>query len=205
MGLAYWISPKGDVLEPSSYHIGAIINKPKKFGETDQSIKDTFDMHGEPISRNSEGLARNEIMTRVMKRGFIRIRKHNLRRAQGWVIELYGLNKKKASYISNWAKWLIDNKMAGDVFADVTITDLNNFRSIRKNLALITRSVLEATATSIGDKAVYRMSLDVLSRSVETVNMTFGSEYNVLEKWEDWETYRGTVDRINEYIMYYKE
>jgi hypothetical protein len=164
--LAYWISPKGDTLKPEMYHIGAVIGNPKKFGETHDTIKKTFDSHGEPVTKNAEGSARNEIMERVMKRGFIRIRKHNLRRSQNWVIELYDMSNKKANYIANWAKRMIDDKIAKDIYADVTITDLRILRGVKKNLQGLSKALMESKI--VNGMTTYITSLIKLSE-IDTI------------------------------------
>jgi len=35
---AFWVFPKGDIINPDIRHIGVIINNPQKFGETDTTI-----------------------------------------------------------------------------------------------------------------------------------------------------------------------
>ena len=58
---AYWITPKGEILQPDIRHIGMIISNPKKFGETDKTIEKVYDKHNEPISGTIEGKAREEV------------------------------------------------------------------------------------------------------------------------------------------------
>jgi len=71
---AYWITAKGEILKPESRHILAIVKKPKRFGETDKIVEDTFAKHGEQKMSNVEGKAREEKRLRVIRRGHIRIR-----------------------------------------------------------------------------------------------------------------------------------
>ena len=156
--MAYWINPRGKVMEPAMYHIGSIISNPSKFGETKETIKDTFDKHNEPISKSSEGNARNEIMERVMKRGFIRIRKHNLRRMQKWIVELYDMSHRKAYHISDWARWMIKNNQTDDLYADVKITDLKDLRGAQKDLSTLAKIYTESK------DGVYTTNLITLSQ-----------------------------------------
>ena len=197
MDLAYWISPSGKVMEPTMYHIGAIIDDPEKFGEMNYDIIMTFNKHGEPLSRNSEGKARNEIMKRVMERGFIRVRKQNIRRSQKWVIELYKLTKRKVKYLANWAKNLIDKKLTDDVFADVQITDLNTFRSVGKSLALLSNGLVENkgyTVKMVEGRTIINSSLDALAQPTEIIEMTFSGHTR------DWETHSNITDRIDSFL-----
>jgi len=197
--LAYWISPRGEVMEPTMYHIGSIVKKPKKFGESDATVKASFDKYGELVSDNSEGEARNEIIMRVMQRGFIRIRKHNLRRMQKWVVELWNMNNRKAAFISNWARWMIDTKQTDDIFADVKITDLKDFRGTEKSLEHISTLFHEAfngeSGTSIvNGRAVYEVALNILGDSVYDSDLVvLGKEDDCIESLADWITYAGSI------------
>ena len=70
---AYWIFPESSILDVSSHHM-AVIRSPEEFGETTQTIHDTYERYGERLGL--EGKARSEILTRVIQRGFIRIREN---------------------------------------------------------------------------------------------------------------------------------
>lgn len=192
---AYWISPKGDILEPTGYHIGAVITNPKKFGETTQTIKDTFEKYGEPVSKTSEGQSRNEIMERVMKRGFIRIRKHNIKRSQKWVIELYDMSNRKANYLANWAKHMIDNKLVDDTYADITITDLRNLKGVKKDLTWLSGALMESDIKTVNGMTVYNTSIDQLAKVEVVVEMTYNVGDSNSNKWDDYIT-----EKINMFL-----
>ncbi len=121
---AYWINLKGKILKPDTRHIGAIVSKPSLYGETDKTVKATYEKHGEPISSTVEGKAREEIMLRVIMRGYIRIRKSGTRRDQRWSIQVAKLNNKNRDYLWAWAREVIDSKVADDKYADVHIHQL---------------------------------------------------------------------------------
>lgn len=131
---AYWITPKGEILKPDIRHIGAVIKNPRKFGETDKTIQDTYNKHGEEISDTIEGKAREEIMLRVIKRGFIRIRKGTSRMNQSWSIQLNKLNSRVEDYLWEWARKMIDSRVATDKFADVNIHQLSNNKMTKTSL-----------------------------------------------------------------------
>jgi hypothetical protein len=131
---AYWITPKGEILKPDIRHIGAIIRNPRKFGETDRTINATYEKHGEKISATIEGKAREEVMTRVIKRGFIRIRKGGSRSNQKWSIQLTKLNSRVNDYLWEWARKMIDSRVAIDTFADVHIHQLSNNKMTKTSL-----------------------------------------------------------------------
>jgi len=131
---AYWIDPRGNIMKPDIRHIGTILAKPSLFGETDKTIKMTYYKYNEPVSSTLEGNAREEIMTRVIMRGFTRIRKTGSRNDQRWSIQVAKLNNKNRDHIWEWAKFAIQNNIAGDKYADVHIHQLQNNKMTKTSL-----------------------------------------------------------------------
>ena len=119
--LAYWIDPRGKVTEAPITHIATVIKYPSKFGLTKNGIQKVYDKYDEKIGW--EGKAREDIMTDLMKKGFIRIRE----RSNGWTIQLYKLNKKMNDFLWMWGKEVI--KKARDKFGDVHIWELSRMGS----------------------------------------------------------------------------
>lgn len=81
----FWVSPNGDVRPTLNglYHINDVIYNPEQFGFTREEIESEYDQHGETIGQ--EGHARDNIMTTVLKRGWIRIRaRQNFYSVQVW-------------------------------------------------------------------------------------------------------------------------
>ncbi len=121
---AYWITPTGIILRPAIRHIGTIIRCPEAFGETEEAIKVTCDRFGEKMSSTFEGKARNEILARVIRRGFIRIRKEMTRRFQHWSIQCHHLTPTHHAAISCWAGYIM--AMGLDPVADVVLHCLHD-------------------------------------------------------------------------------
>jgi hypothetical protein len=118
---AYWISPKGKIYElKTGLHIDYVIKYPIKFGESKQAIKDTYEKYGENMPH--EGKAREEIMTRILMRGYIRIREFN--RGGRWSIQLNKMTSRVSDILWEWAKTIYKNVV--DKYADVTIHELSN-------------------------------------------------------------------------------
>lgn len=69
-----WISPQGEIVPAKQKHIMDIIANPKKFGFTDDHVRETFAKHGEDPKVNIEGDAREELIEDALKRGWIRVR-----------------------------------------------------------------------------------------------------------------------------------
>jgi len=116
---AYWITPAGLVVCPAIRHIGTVLCCPEAFGETDATIKATCLRHGEQVSATFEGKARNEILARVIQRGFIRIRKEMTRRSQHWSIQYHLLTPMHHVALSNWAAYVLTTGL--DPLADVLL------------------------------------------------------------------------------------
>lgn len=69
---AYWISPKGNIMEVDSRHIHSIIAHPELFGMTRAQIMAAYRKRGEHLGQ--EGNAREDIMVRLIRKGWIRVR-----------------------------------------------------------------------------------------------------------------------------------
>ena len=132
---AYWIVPTGEILQPSAFHIQTVVKFPKKFGETDKTIQDTFDKHGENPQSNMEGKARDEIMKRVIQRGFVRIRFGGSGANRRWSVQLNKLTQKMSDIIWVWAKTIQDK--VSDKYADVFIHQLSNNKMTKTSLDVI--------------------------------------------------------------------
>ena len=101
---AYWISPNGHIFPVVTRHIHAVINQPGQFGLTTRYVRSVYHKYREPIGM--EGKARREIMERLLRSGWIRIR-YKLR-PTGWYIECSDLDKTK-SLIVRWTKTMLDS------------------------------------------------------------------------------------------------
>jgi len=115
----YWISPSGGIAEVDDRHIITIMLEPKSFGLTKAYIDKVHKKHGEQLG--TEGNAREEILTKLMDKGWIRLR--YISREDVWFIQLS--EKSEIPYkgrIKKWARVYIEN--AGNKWAEVTIMNL---------------------------------------------------------------------------------
>jgi hypothetical protein len=99
--VAYWIDPDGNTTAVETRHINAIIADPARFGLTDKYVRRIYRKHREILG--VEGNAREEIMTVVMKRGWIRCRQE-VRRSVIWKIQCYVLNERATNNILGWIR-----------------------------------------------------------------------------------------------------
>ena len=73
--VAFFISPRGDLIAVENKHISTILDNPEAFGfENKEALMDLYRKHGEKF--RMEGKAREEIMNKVTNDGWIRIRKN---------------------------------------------------------------------------------------------------------------------------------
>jgi hypothetical protein len=118
---AFFISPKGQVIDTEINHIATIVANPKKFGLTKDYIQAVYDKHGEKM--NTEGKAREEIILRLIKQGWMRIRRYK----NFWSINVNRFNGKVKAELQMWAHNLIQGKIPSykeqDVYMDVRIDD----------------------------------------------------------------------------------
>ena len=106
--VAYWISPKGEVLPVGTNHIDIVIKNPEKFGYTMEKIQALYDKHGEDMGR--EGKAREEIIIDLVRKGWIRIRRY---RNDGYSVNVGKMTKKVKDTMYDWANKLLNNGIAG--------------------------------------------------------------------------------------------
>ena len=130
---AYWISNKGKILPVKNRHINMIIKDPKSYGYTDKEIDDIYNKHKEP--KGLEGKAREEIMTNLLKKGFIRLRYN--KRNSAWIVQLNKLSNKEKDYLQQWASDLMKTTYK---HSDVIIMTSN--KRIQHSLSDIANDVL---------------------------------------------------------------
>jgi hypothetical protein len=131
--IAYWISPRGEVVEVNTNHIDVIIKNPEKFGYKRDQIQAIYDKYDEPLGK--EGEAREEIILALVKKGYIRIRKYG---NQGYTLNIGRMTKKVKDILFDWASKLISTGIKGmkekDVYSDVRISSFTD--SYTKRLSL---------------------------------------------------------------------
>lgn len=97
MLVAYWISPKGEIIDVRRKHITDVINNPEKFGFTDEFIDYVYDFYNE--KRGQEGKAREQLMIALFNQGWIRIRKYK----NFWSVNVKKFSGKARNFVAHWA------------------------------------------------------------------------------------------------------
>lgn len=120
---AYWISPSGKIIPTETTHIMSIFNNPKTYGLDMVTIVKTYRKYNEPLG--IEGRAREEIMTDLMKNGWIRVRHVG---NKGWYFEIIRLSEKlKGNILDFVSKGLHDGFITKNT--NVSIGQLNGVMS----------------------------------------------------------------------------
>lgn len=102
---AHWISPTGKIIDVPLLHINTIIKYPELFGLTKRKIIAIHKKHRETLG--GEGKAREQIMLKLIKDGWIRTRS----RRNGWTVQFNKLDKQTAANIESWVHHCVDNKV----------------------------------------------------------------------------------------------
>ena len=105
--VAYWISPRGEVVEVGTNHIAVVINHPEKFGLTLDKIQAVYDRYEERLG--VEGDAREEIILGLLNKGFIRIRRYK----NQYSLNIGKMSKKVKDTLYDWANKLLNTGIKG--------------------------------------------------------------------------------------------
>jgi len=117
----YWIDPEGNIAEVGERHIVTIIEKPEAFGLTKAYIVKVHKKHHEKPGQ--EGDAREEILTKLMDKGWIRLR--YVDSGDSWGIQVS--EKSPIPYksrIKAWAKFIIRDAPPGRLYSTAKILNL---------------------------------------------------------------------------------
>ena len=98
---AHWVNPSGKVYDVKDTHIIFVSENPRLFKTSVDKMQKLYDKHGEKFP-NQEGKARIEILTDVVKNGWIRTR-HRPREG-AWVAETWKWGSREKKAIRKWAK-----------------------------------------------------------------------------------------------------
>ena len=129
---AYWISPRGKIIEVDQTHINTVITNPDEFGLSKEFIDSKFAEHGDKIGQ--EGKAREDIIMGLIKQGWMRIR--NYLKQGYWSVNVINLTDRTMGFLQNWSEQMI--KLGASKYNEVRID---------------TRTVLKSTSSSMEEIA----------------------------------------------------
>lgn len=103
---SFFLSPRGELVPSGTKHISAIIKNPRKFGLTRKEINDIYGKHNETIG--TEGDAREEIIEKLLKRGWVRLRRYPNRY---WSVTIYRMSRKLKDLLKDWANKMLEGAL----------------------------------------------------------------------------------------------
>ena len=119
MGVAFFISPTGQLVDVSLNHINTVILNPETFGLTLGEIQAAYDKYQEKIP--IEGLARQELLKRVISSDWIRIRRYK----NHYSVNAKDLSDSVKERLRNWAREMlvgINGSKEKDLYMPVQIS-----------------------------------------------------------------------------------
>ena len=104
---AHWVNSSGKVYDVPTTHIEFVAKKPSLFNTTVEKMEKLYDKYDEKFPKQ-EGKARVEIMTDIVKKGWIRTR---FRPREGaWVAETWNWGAREKKALINWVKYETNGK-----------------------------------------------------------------------------------------------
>ena len=136
--MAFFISPKGDVFSSDFSHIKMVTDNPKKFGITPDYVRKTYEKYNEKMG--IEGRAREEILMKIINKGWIHIRK----RPRYWSVNIDRISTKTKNLLKGWSKKLFEsgegrnkviiNSVSGNYHKETTIEDMSEKNSLEESV-----------------------------------------------------------------------
>lgn len=120
--IGMYISPDGEIIINKGSHIQAVISDPIKFGLTLDEIHVEYRKHGEPIGL--EGKARGVLLDKVIRNGWIRLRRYANRQ---WSITVCQLDYQTVNRLKLWSIAVLEGLQGireADPFMPAVITNL---------------------------------------------------------------------------------
>jgi hypothetical protein len=97
--VAFFMSPEGVLFQvEGGNHISTVIRNPSKFGVTTEQVEQVYDFFGEKLG--VEGVARKQILTQLIRRGWIRLRRYP---NKYWSVNVPALTDAMVDLLQDWA------------------------------------------------------------------------------------------------------
>lgn len=120
--IGMFISPGGEILLNKGSHIQTVICEPEKFGLTVDEINAEYCKYKEPVGM--EGKARGVLLKKILRNGWIRLRRYPNRQ---WSVTVYKLDRQALNYLKIWSVTILEGLKGvseADPFMPVVITKL---------------------------------------------------------------------------------
>lgn len=135
----FWYKDDNNVYELDCLHIKFIIDHPSIFDLTEDYIEEIYSSYNEPIG--TEGMARETILNKVMKNGWIRIR-YNPTRDNTWFIEVDSFFNRKRN-IKNCISYFYVSLMKMTLKDNIEVWDKKDIQYKGKVENILSRLISE--------------------------------------------------------------
>jgi hypothetical protein len=102
ISVAFFLSDAGDLIHVADSHIATVIQDPERFGLTSAEIEAEYSKHQEKVG--VEGEARRELLLRVIRQGWIRLRRYPNRH---WSVTVERFTPAVQELLRDWARKML--------------------------------------------------------------------------------------------------
>jgi hypothetical protein len=130
--IGMFISPEGQIRTVQTSHIDAVIKSPVTFGLTSEEIQKQYDKYSEPLGL--EGKAREVLLRRIIKNGWIRLRRYPNRQ---WSITVNHYSDRNREFITDWAIRITKGYLGvkeEDLYMPAVVTQLGGASPVIKTI-----------------------------------------------------------------------
>ncbi|WP_052464299.1 hypothetical protein [Geoalkalibacter subterraneus] len=130
--IGMFISPEGQICTVQTSHIDAVIKSPVTFGLTSEEIQKQYDKYSEPLGL--EGKAREVLLRRIIKNGWIRLRRYPNRQ---WSITVNHYSDRNRELITDWAIRITKGYLGvkeEDLYMPAVVTQLGGASPVIKTI-----------------------------------------------------------------------
>ena len=177
MNDAYFISPTAELIETEGTHVRTVLDYPEKFGFSKQYLLDIYSKYKEKLG--IEGKAREEILTELLDKGWIRVRFYPTK--SFWSIQLKRIDKKIENILYKFANMIKDKKVS----KQGSLYDILNIHSFKTNqvYSLTVQEILEGKLFELLEKKLK-------NKYLEQVDIKKYNQYLPIKKIENYHTQR---------------
>lgn len=139
---AYWLSKKALIYPVTTSHIRFVIDNANLFDMSKDDIKAMYSTHKEKIG--FEGKARNEIMSELISKGWIRARYKESNNENYWTLELFQLTESSIQNILKWKEMLLslNQDLRNNLNTTIKINTLKDNKEVKTCLEELSFSII---------------------------------------------------------------
>ena len=164
-GAGYYIAPSGDIIEVDTYHIDMVLKHPEKFLMTKKELEEIYKKHNEPLGL--EGKAREEVLSNLIKKGWVRIRYND--RIDAFTVQINRLDKKRKDQLAMFAKHALDGIKGQKYYPTTGVKILNLEANILGEFTLseLAKDILYKEAKIISIEQYQPIRISIIQKVIQ--------------------------------------